>query len=366
MENFFVTYKDDIIYTTVVVISVLIAYALTNLLHKWLVKKQQKKYPDEKPRTTNLVKRILNTLWLVLGIVAMSFLFVSQDKYGVLRDNFNLVFYLGILSVVTLVTATSANMWFTRSIRKKMENKYDPTNLKFLRYVAIFSIYFVGILFGLLAFPSLRGVANTALGGAGVLALVFGVASQEALANIVGGIFIISFKPFKVNDLIMVTDSMVGTVSDITLRHTIIRNFDNKMIVIPNSIINKEKLINYDLGELKCCERIEIAISFDSDFKLAQKIMKEECEKHPLIYDNRSETDKRNDVPLVKTGLTQINDYSLTIRAWAWGKNFDDCFQLKIDIYETVKTRFDKEGVKMPTPYRTVYMKDTEKSEADE
>lgn len=366
MENFFVIYKKELIYAAVVVISVAVLYGLTNVLHKFLVKKQQKRYPNEKPRTTNLVKRILNTLWIVLGIVAMSAVFVSQDKYDVLKENFNLAFYLGILSVITIVTATSANMWFTKSISKKVENKYDPTNLKFLRYVAIFVIYFTGILFGLLAFPSLKGVANTALGGAGVLALVLGVASQEALANIVGGIFIISFKPFKVNDLIQVTDTMVGTVTDITLRHTVIRNFDNKMIVIPNSIINKEKLINYDLGELKCCERIEIGISFDSDFILAKKIMREACEKHPLIYDNRSEMDKRNGVPLVKTGLTQINDYSLTIRAWAWGKNFNDCFQLKIDIYETVKTRFDEEGVKMPTPYRTVIMKDSEKSETDE
>jgi small-conductance mechanosensitive channel len=58
------------------------------------------------------------------------------------------------------------------------------------------------------------------------------------------------------------------------------------MIVIPNVVINKEKLINYDLGEQKCCERIEIRISYESNVVLAKKIMQEECEKHPLILDN--------------------------------------------------------------------------------
>ncbi len=140
-----------------------------------------------------------------------------------------------------------------------------------MRKVAAAAIYFAGIIFGLLAFPSLRGVAQTALGGAGVLALIIGVASQEALSNLVGGLFTISFKPFKIGDVIKITEHKVDTVTDITLRHCIIRNFENKMIVIPNSVINKEILVNYDLGELKCCEFVEMGISYDSNVTLAKK-----------------------------------------------------------------------------------------------
>tara|TARA_B100000378_G_scaffold277352_1_gene277488 strand:- start:399 stop:890 length:492 start_codon:yes stop_codon:yes gene_type:complete len=154
-----------------------------------------------------------------------------------------------------------------------------------------------------------------------------------------------------------VTDTMVGTVTDITLRHTVIRNFENKMIVIPNSIINKEKLINYDLGELKCCERIEIGISYDSDIDLAKKIMREECENHPLIYDNRSIHEKKCGLPIVKTAVLSLNDFSITVRAWAWGNNFSDCFELKIAVLESIKKRFDKEGIEIPFPYRTIIMK---------
>lgn len=221
-------------------------------------------------------------------------------------------------------------------------------------------IYFTGTLFALLAFPSLRGVAQTALGGAGVIALIAGVASQEALANVVRGIFIIYFKPFKIGDVIKVKDTMVGTVTDITLRHCIIRNFENKMIVIPNSIINKEKLINYDLGELKCCEFVEMRISYDSDVTLAKKIMQEECEKHPLIYDNRTPIDKKDGKPIVKTALTKINESTLNIRAWPWSKSFGDSFQLQCDVNETIKERFDSVGIDMAYPYRNIILK-TEK-----
>jgi small-conductance mechanosensitive channel len=362
MEDFFSTYKTDIIYAIIVVTVVVVLYLLTNLVHKWLVNQEHKKFPGEKTTPVNLIKRVLNVLWLVLGLIALSFLFVEEEKYGAKKEDFKLVLYLGFLAVFTIVAATSANIWFKKSIIKKIQNKYDPTSFKFLRYVAVFAIYFTGILFGLLAFPSLRGVAQTALGGAGVIAIVIGVASQEALANLVGGVFIISFKPFKVGDLVKVTDTMVGTVTDITLRHTVIRNFENKMIVIPNSIINKEKLINYDLGELKCCERIEIGISYDSDIVLAKKIMQEECENHPLIYDNRSALDKENGEQIVKTGVISLNDFSITIRAWAWGEKFNDCFELKIAVLESIKKRFDKEGIEIPFPYRTIVMKRDQQS----
>lgn len=229
-----------------------------------------------------------------------------------------------------------------------------------MRKVAVAAIYFAGIIFGLLAFPSLRGVAQTALGGAGVLALIIGVASQEALSNLVGGLFIISFKLFKIGDVVKITDSMVGTVTDITLRHCIIRNFENKMIVIPNSVINKEKLINYDLGELKCCEFVEMGISYDSNVTQAKLIMQEECEKHPLIYDNRSELDKKDGKPMVKTALTKIEESTLNIRAWAWTRTFSDSFQLQCDVNETIKARFDAVGIDLAYPYMNVILK-TEK-----
>lgn len=365
MVDFFETYRNEIIYASVIIISVIILRVFTNLLHKWLLKQEKKKYPEEKPKAVNWVRRILNALWLVLGFIAISFLFVNVEKYAALKHNFNIILYLGILAVLTIVAAASANMWFRLSIKRKIINTQDPTSFKFLRYVAVIGIYITGILFALLAFPSLEGVAKTALGGAGVIALIAGVASQEALSNLVGGVFIISFKPFKIGDVIKVTDTMVGTVVDITLRHTVIRNYENKMIVIPNAIINKEKLINYDLGELKICERIEIGISYDSDVDLAKKIMQEECENHHLIFDNRLAADISNGRPLVRVALTSLNDSSVTIRAWAWARNFSDAFDMRCDLLESIKKRFDKEGIEIPFPYRTVVFKNKEESKTD-
>ena len=294
---------------------------------------------------------------MILGLIAISFLFIDIAREALLTKYFKLFSYLGLVTVITIIAIMVSNLWFNYKIKAKIENKEDPTNYKFLHYIIVFIIALVGVVFTSLAFPSLKVLVQTALSGAGILALIIGFAAQEGLANITGGLFIISFKPFKIGDRVMVSDTMVGTVTDITLRHTIIRNFDNKMIVIPNAIINKEKLINYDLGEHKLCEQIEIGISYDSNIDLAKRIMQEECENHALILDNRSLFEIEQGKPMVRTALIELKDFSITLRAWAWVRNHTDSFSLKCDVLESIKKRFDKEGIEIPYPYRTIVIK---------
>src|SRR5690554_7503171 len=330
MIEFFETYKSELLYALLVVGALFILRFFTNYAYKIIIKRNQEKLSDY--TSWKILKRIVNTIWLVLAIMTISSLFFVE-VYEKLHSNFRFLLYMGLVAVITIVVASFINIWFRKKIEHKIETMEDPTVFKFLRYIVVVLVYIVGFMFVLMAFPAFKGIAQTALGGAGVIALIAGVASQEALSNLVGGIFIITFKPFKIGDTVKVTDTMLGTVTDITLRHTIIRNYENKMIVIPNAIINKEKLINYDLGELKCCERIEIGISYDSDIDLAKRIMQEECEKHPLILDNRSANEILDGKPIVRTALISLNDSSVTVRAWAWARNYSDSFDMRCDLF---------------------------------
>ena len=53
-----------------------------------------------------------------------------------------------------------------------------------------------------------------------------------------------------------------------------------------------------------------------------------------------------------------LNDSAVTLRAWAWANNFEEAFVMKCDLYESIKKRFDKEGIEIPFPHRTVFFKD--------
>ena len=260
--------------------------------------------------------------------------------------------------LATLVVGYSFNRLFRRFIRKStLVIKNDPTNYHFLRHAITAMIYLVGFSWAVYSVPQMRTIANSLLAGAGILAVAVGFASQHALSNIISGLFIIIFKPFRVNDRLKIRDTLSGIVEDITLRHTVIRDFENRRILIPNAVISDEVIINSDFGDDKICLWLQIGISYDSDIDLAKGIMKEEALNHPLLLDNRSSEQIEAAEEVVKVKVISLDESSVTIRAWVWGKDNTDAFVMKCDLLESIKKRFDAEGVEIPYPHRTVVEK---------
>ena len=241
--------------------------------------------------------------------------------------------------------------------------RVDPTQYKFMSHFISAVIYIIG--FGIIIYmiPSLRALSVSLLAGAGILAIVIGFASQQAFSNLISGVFIIASRPYRVGDIVKLQDGVLGTVEDITLRHTVIKNFQNKRIIIPNSVMNSATIENYNIDDPKICKWVDFGISYDSDINLAMKIMREEVEKHPNFLDVRSEEQKKNKEPAVNVRVTGFGDSSVNIRAWAWAANPGSGFRMACDLKKSIKERFDREGVEIPFPYRTiVYKKDLKKN----
>lgn len=89
--------------------------------------------------------------------------------------------------------------------------------------------------------------------------------------------------------------------------------------------------------------------------------MAQEAEKHPLSLDHRTAVEKRKGFPRTQVQLIGFSDSSVNLRAWVWTKNPPDAWDLKCDLYESIKKRFDKEGIEIPFPYRTIVMKEPPK-----
>jgi small conductance mechanosensitive channel len=267
--------------------------------------------------------------------------------------------FTGIL-LVTVLVASLTNRFFKRLIKRSTEAlNTDPTNYKFLRHAAVAIIYLVGFSLAIYTLPSLRALASSLLAGAGILAVAIGFASQHALSNVISGIFIIFFRPFRVNDRIKLRE-LNGVVEDITLRHTVIRDFENRRILVPNALISDEIIVNADFGEGLICKWIDIGISYDSDIDLAKQIMREEALAHPFILDNRTPEQIAEGRDKVVIRIVMLGDSSVNLRAWAWAKDNADAFIMSCDLLESIKKRFDAEGIEIPFPHRTVYHKEKE------
>jgi len=265
--------------------------------------------------------------------------------------------FVGIL-ILTIITAFIVNRFFKRLIRKSSEEMHnDPTNYQFLRHIIHALIYMVGISIAIYMMPNLRVLASSLLAGAGVLAVAVGFASQHALANIISGIFIVIFKPFRVNDR-LTFDNRSGVVEDISLRHTVIRDFENKRIIIPNSVISDNVIVNFNYGDDHICKWINMSIAYDADLDLAKSIIKEEIINNPLHIDPRTEEQIENGDELAPVRVISFGDSSVNLRGWAWAKDPVDAFKMECQLLESIKKRFDSEGIEIPFPYRTLVYKD--------
>jgi small-conductance mechanosensitive channel len=222
----------------------------------------------------------------------------------------------------------------------------------------------VGFGIAVYTMPNFRALAGSLLAGAGIFAVAIGFAAQHALSNVVSGVFIVIFKPFRINDRLSIQTHQ-GVVEDITLRHTVIRNFENRRIIIPNSLISNEIIVNSDFADDKIVKWIDVGISYNSDIDVAKRIMMEEVLAHPMNLDPRTQEDIDNGVPEVVVRVINLMDSSVNIRAWAWSKDATNAFILSCDLLESIKKRFDIDpNVEIPYPHRTLYFRQDEKSES--
>lgn len=275
------------------------------------------------------------------------------------------------VTIVVIISLTILAQWLLKRAFKKYEEGKaslqfeDPTNIRFIYYALVAIIYITGVGFAIWNVPSLKHIAQSMLASAGILAIVIGFASQQALGNIVSGLFIVMFKPYRINDRVSIRDTLRGVVEDINLRHTIIRNFENQRIIIPNSIISNEILTNSNYTDDKMCKLINIGISYGSDIDKAREIMADEIENHPNNIDIRTPEDIEKGTPRVTVRVLTLSDSSVVMRAWAWAPDPPSGFVLECDVLESIKKRFDKEGVVIPFPQRTVsYLNEGNSEEA--
>lgn len=279
-------------------------------------------------------------------------------------EKFDLHYWIFVASVLffAFVISMLIKRILTLVLRRRLKlMNADPTNFNFLKNSVVYIIFTIAIIVIINKTPELENFGKALFAGAGIIAATIGFASQKAFSNVISGIFILIFKPFRVNDTIELSNGQVkGVVEEITIRHTIIKNYENRRVIIPNSHIGEETITNSNLLDTRIKKHIDIGIGYSANIDQAKAIMHEVITGHPLFIDGRSEEDIHLGQPLLNIRVIALGEYAVTIRAWAWTASNDDAFILYCDSIETIKKRFDKEGIEIPFPYRNLIVKTEE------
>jgi small-conductance mechanosensitive channel len=276
------------------------------------------------------------------------------DKLG-----FNALLLLKIILILAgaFVMERLLFMLIRRAYKHGEQGREDATRYRFLKNALRFIVGTVAIGLVIYVIPSLKHFAVTLLAGAGILVAILGLATQRAFSNIISGIFIVSFKPFRVGDMVEISLDHKGVVEDITLRHTVIRNWENRRVIIPNAVISDATIINSTIEDEATCQWVEFGISYESDLDKAMGIMQQEAELHPNCIDRRTADELDSGFPKVSVRLVSIADSSLVLRAYVWAADPVLARVMHFELNRSIKLRFDREGIDIPYPHRTITFK---------
>jgi small-conductance mechanosensitive channel len=254
-----------------------------------------------------------------------------------------------VIIVVAAFVAKALSLLIRRYIRRSsIALKSDPTNYSFLQNAVGLVVFLGAVFFVVWNIPELHDVGKTLFAGAGILAAIVGFASQEAFSNIISGIFLVIYKPFRVGDSIkLLSNNQGGIVEDITLRHIIIKSNENRRLVIPNSVISREQILNSSIKDEKIQLYLDVLVAYESDHKRAMEIMKEESLKHPLMLDVRSVSEKQKGTDAVTVQLVALDITGVKLRSLVWSASDEDANRIKNDLLKFIKERFDKEGIEI-------------------
>jgi small conductance mechanosensitive channel len=267
---------------------------------------------------------------------------------------------IALIVVLSFVLVRIIHVFLKRSLQKSYENFNEVrTNFAFINNSSRFVIFTIAIILIIYTIPPLKSIGLSLFAGAGIFAAILGLASQQAFSNIISGIFIVISKPFRVGDIVMIGDGLVakGTVEDITLRHTVINNFENRKVIIPNSVISSQIIVNSSISDLKTCMHVHFGISYSSNIDKAIEIVQQLARKHKDFIDNRTEEDHAENHPDVVVRVLNLGEYAIEMRAYVWAPTSNKGFALKCDLLKQIKEAFDKEGIEIPFPYRNLIFK---------
>ena len=218
--------------------------------------------------------------------------------------------------------------------------KVDNTIIGFvanLTYVLLLTFFVVAAL-GQLGIQTTSFIAI--LGAAG---LAIGLALQGSLANFAAGFLMIIFRPFKVGDLIEGAGT-TGTVEEIQIFTTMLKTPDNKTVIIPNSKMTADNIVNYTAKGTRRVDMI-VGIGYESDIDKAREIMEQLA-----ANDERVLKDPATTIAVVELADSSVN---FVFRPWV---NAADYWNVWFDLTEQVKKRFDEAGISIPYPQRDIHV----------
>jgi small conductance mechanosensitive channel len=236
-------------------------------------------------------------------------------------------------------------MWLAKRLSTGLERvlvrtQADTTLGGFLRrvsYAAMMVLVIITVLTSLGVNPtSMLAV----LGAAG---LAVGLALKDSLSNIASGVMLIVLRPFREGDFVQAA-GLEGIIEEVRIFQTRMRTLDNRLIVLPNSLITTAPIINFTAKPQRRID-ILVGVGYDDDLKQAKQVLLDIAHANAMVL--------KDPEPFVFVSQLGESSVDLTLYAWAKTKDFG---QARSDLTEAVRTEIIGNGLNIPYPQRDLHV----------
>ena len=204
-----------------------------------------------------------------------------------------------------------------------------------------FSYYLLATLVIAAALNQIGFDLKVILGAAGILTVAIGFAAQTSASNLISGLFLMIDRPFSIGDAVEV-DSIKGEVLSIDLLSTKIRTFDNRLVRIPNETMVKSNIVNLTYFPIRRVD-LKFGVGYSASIMKVRDILLDIATRNPLVLDEPE--------PLFIFEGFGDSSQNIFIAAWTLRDNYSD---VQNSLLIEIKARFDREGIEIPFPTRTL------------
>jgi potassium-dependent mechanosensitive channel len=318
------------------------------------------RYPDR----AELIQRIYHlSRWVLSVVLGVIVVVVSLQFWGIAPQQVAWAFQwvtwgptlgsvkLTTLSILGVCLAIYLGFFFSRVIRGLMLIHIFPRTAldTGVRYTISTTLHYVIlILAGMIALNVLGfPLTNLAL-VAGALGVGIGFGLQNIVNNFISGLILLFERPIKVGDTLVI-DGQWGTVKEIRVRSTIFETSDRYILIIPNSELVSNKVLNwthYGAGINRLT--LQVGVSYGSDVRQVTELLTQICRANPRVVA----------APPPQIYFAVYGDSSLDFTIWVFVRTPDDRIPATHELNSAIFEAFREHGIEIPFPQRDLHIKE--------
>jgi len=254
-----------------------------------------------------------------------------------------LVYTLVTILIIFLITKLILGLIKKTLFRKRKINEFDKGNAYALFQIISYVIWVIAV--GLVL--ETIGIKVTVLiAGSAALLVGIGLGLQQTFNDVLSGIILLSEKSIKIDDILEI-DGDIVKMQSIGLRTSKGLNTDDISIIIPNSLITTNKVINWSHQTKKTRFRIDVGVAYGSDVDLVIKTLEDSAFEHPDTSDRE----------LTEARLVNFGNSSLDFQVLFFSKNIFRINKVKSDIRRIINKKFIENNISIPFPQMDLNLK---------